>query len=260
MSEETTEIQTQGQGAPTTDQSPVETASTEETVQTPEVAQTETQETQTTPVVEQAAQTETVDEATRQAELDAWKKKSEDFQKGMEKWKTIARDLKSQQSTPKPITEPTDDWGRIDQMLDQKLSRLMGVAETQERQSAIEEIAELPFTKELGPEIQAKLNEIAKDEGLKGLPFKRQLEIARSQAIADNAHLIAEISEGRGLSRAYGNQEIKGKAAGTPERSSAAVVQNAGSILDRVQSMTREEYIANIDEIERETRALLNIK
>lgn len=207
--------------------------------------------------------TETPDLAAIQAELETYKKKASDFEGMGKKWQTIAKDLKSQiatsSSTTKPIEE-MNDWERLDSVIESKLSRLMGVAEEQDRSRVIDAMADLPYTKELGPEIKAKLNEFDQDAFFKDLPFQRRMELARAQAIAENAHIIAEISEGRGLQKAYANQGIKEtKATGSTETSNATVTQTTDNILDRVASMSREEYVKNKPEIEKAVRASLGL-
>ncbi len=203
---------------------------------------------------------EQIEEIQRQLELA--QKKAEDFQKGMDKWKTIAKELKTQKAERAYVDpEGLDDWERISQLMDEKLEVVREVSERQERQEAIEEISELPYSKELGPEIQTKMQAIREDELLSNLPFKKQLQIARSEAIADNSDLIAEINRAAGMKEAYSHQSIKKTAATAPTTSSSSqVTQKAEDLLSRIGSMSREEYIEKKSEIDRSMRDRLGIR
>jgi hypothetical protein len=203
---------------------------------------------------------EQLDEIQRQLEVS--NKKAEDFQKGMDKWKTIAKELKTQKAEPSYV-DPAglEDWERLDQMLDEKLASVREIAEKQERTEAIEEIADMPYSKELGPEIQSKMQEITVDPLLGNLPFRKQLEIARSQAIADNASLIAEINKASGMQEAYSHQQVKRTVAQAPTTSSTSQVQEkAQDLLSRIGSMSREEYAEKKSEIDALMRENLNIR
>lgn len=257
MSEELIENQNNESTADSTTQSSqvddVQAVDATASEQTPEAAES-TEEATGTVTQEQ------LDEFQRQLEIS--NKKAEDFQKGMDKWKTIAKGLKeTKQEVSYVDPAGMEDWDRLSMMMDEKLASVREFSEKQERTEAIEEIADMPYSKELGPEIQSKMQDITVDPLLGNLPFRKQLEIARSQAIADNASLIAEINKVSGMNEAYSHQQVKRTVAQAPQTSSSSQVQDkAMDLLSRIGSMTREEYAEKKQEIDALMRESMNIR
>ncbi len=227
-----------------------EDESTEETSE-------ETQTSETSETSEES--TEETDETAGNEELVKAQKKAADAEAGLKKWKTISKDLIKQMKEAKETGESggelDEDFKDLHALLKKELAPLQAKVMEQEQSEILNEIAEMPYTKELGPEIKAEFDKLGHIEN-----YRARIETARAFAIANSAHLLAELGQEAGMAKAYKNQGEKKAQKGSGERSAAQTGGDEKSVLDKLKGgMSTADYREHAEDIDKELKAMLGI-
>lgn len=202
--------------------------------------------------------TEGTEDAAGNDELSKAQKKAADAEAGLKKWKTISKDLIKQMKETKSGEQGEgidEDFKELHQLLKKELAPLQQKIMEQEQAEVLNEIAEMPYTKELGPEIKTEFDKLDHITD-----YRARIETARAFAIAKNAHLLAEIGKEAGMQEAYSNQNEKKAQKGSGERSAAQTGDTQTGVLDKLKGgMSTEDFRANSAEIDKELKAMLGI-